>query len=222
MRGFKEVAMKKLSLIFIGTILLLTLTSCGQTEEFDEILHIYDGIADNEIIISSLHQERLELKEREQELSRRIISQGIYSNEGVFDYLGEVLESIGERESIVEEQVQVMRMSMDELEQANQLINLIENEEIKEQFLQVQYLHHQRYEAFIELSYSYLETIRRERRFYSMLGEDEQNLLDLESLTMILNQRAITETELQEELRLASNQLNDAINRLARALEEVM
>jgi len=220
-RRERVVSVKKLGLMFIGTILLLILSGCRQPETYDEILEIYDRIADNEGVIESLEEQRLELVEREKVLGRRIIAGGADDNALVFHYLEEVLEAIEKREEVIEEQLQVMRQSMEELELAAGLIQEIENRQIREEFLQVQELHQERYEAFARLSYSYLETASRETRLYTMLQGEEQNLQDLESLIMLLNQRAITDSQLKEELQLVSGRLNDAINELARALERL-
>ena len=213
--------MKKLGLMFIGTILLLMLIGCRQPETYDEILEIYDRIAGNEGVIESLEEQRLELVEQERVLGRRIIDGGADDNALVFHYLEEVLEIIEKREEVIEEQLQVMSRSMEMLELAAELISEIGNRQIREEFLRVQELHQERYEAFHALSHSYLETASRETRLYTMLQEEVQNLQDVESLIMILNQRAITESQLREELRLISGQLNDAINELARALERL-
>ena len=217
----RVVSVKKLGLLFIGTILLLVLSGCRQPETYDEILEIYDRIADNERVIESLEEQRLELVEQEKVLSRRIIAGGADDNALVFHYLEEVLEAIEKREEIIKEQLQVMSRSMEELELAAELIGEIGNRQIREEFLRVQELHQERYEAFTELSYSYLETASRETRLYTMLQGEVQNLQDIESLIMILNQRAITESQLKEELRLASEGLNGAIYELARALERL-
>ena len=221
MRRKGIVGVKKLGLLFIGTILLLVLSSCRQPETFDEILEIYERIADNEGIIESLEEQRLELVERGVVLGRLIIAEGADDNALVFHHLEEVLEAIEKREEVIEEQLQMMRQSMEELELAAKLIGEIGNRQVREEFLQVQELHQDRYEAFVRLSYSYLETASRETRFYTMLQGKEQNLQDLESLIMLLNQRAITESQLKEELRLVSEGLNRAINQLARALERL-
>ena len=217
----RVVSVKKLGLLFIGTILLLMLSGCRQPETYDEILEIYDRIADNERVIESLEEQRLELVEQEKVLGRRIIAGGADDNALVFHYLEEVLEAIEKREEIIKEQLQVMSRSMEELELAAELIGEIGNRQIREEFLRVQELHQERYEAFTELSYSYLETASRETRLYTMLQGEVQNLQDVESLIMILNQRAITESQLKEELRLASEGLNGAIYELARALERL-
>ena len=213
--------MKKLGLMFLGTILLLMLNGCRQPETFDEILEIYDRIADNEAVIEKLEEQRQELVEREKVLGRRIVEGGADDNALVFHYLEEVLEVIEKREEVIEEQLQAMRQSMEELELAAELIGEIRNRQIREEFLRVQELHQERYEIFFRLSYSYLETASREVRLYTMLQGEVQNLQDVESLIMILNQRAITESQLREELRLASEELNSAIYELARALERL-
>ena len=213
--------MKKLGLMFIGTILLLMLSGCREPETYDEILEIYDRIADNEGAIESLEKQRLELVEREKVLGRRIITRGADDNALVLHYLEEVLEAIEKREEVIEEQLQIMSQSMEKLELASELIRAIGNRQIREEFLRVQELHQERYEAFNELSNSYLETASRETRLYIMLQGEEQNLQDIESLIMILNQRGIKESQLKEELRLVSDRLNDAIYELARALERL-
>jgi hypothetical protein len=200
-------------------ILLLILTSCRQPESFDEILHIFDIIAGNEQTIESLEEQKIVLKEREKELSQLIIVEGIEDNTPVLNYIEEILESIENRMYIVEEQVGIMEMTMEELMVISELTEKIENQFVKEEFIRVHALHKERYKAFIDLSDSYLEMANREVRLYNMLKRDEQNLQDIESLIMIINQRSVTNSELKENLRQVSGQLNDAINRLARVLE---
>ena len=212
--------MKKFGLMMIGAILLFMLTGCRQEPEcFDEILYIYERIARGESTIADIEQQRHNLKEREKELRGPIIQGGADSNLAVLSYIEETMESIRSRQNLVGEQIRIMGEKKEELESAALLIESIENEEIKEKFLQVQLLHGERYETFIRWSDYYLETTREEIRFYTLLQEDEQNLQDLENITIELNQRAMTEGQLQESLSEVSVRLNGAINALARALE---
>ena len=207
--------------MMIGTILLFMLTGCRQEPEcFDEILYIYERIADGEGAIADIEQQRQELKVRERELRGLIIEGGADSNLAVLSYIEETMESIRSRQNLVGEQIQLMEETKEELESATLLIESIENEEMRERFLQVQILHGERHESFAKWSDYYLETTREEIRFYTLLQEDEPNLQELENMTIELNQRAIAERELQEALSRVSVRLNGAINALARALEE--
>jgi rubrerythrin len=210
--------LKKCGLVIIGTVLLLTLVGCRQPESFDEILYAYDRIADNEAIIADAHQEIHNRIEKENELRVLIIDGGADNNLAVLTYIEEMLESIHTRQVLIEEQIRVMNESKEELEAIDQRVEAIENEEIKWMFLRVQTLHRQRYESFMGLRNHNLETISIEIQFYTQLLGEEQNLEELENMTVELNQRAITEGELQEELTQVSNRLNGAINALAGGL----
>ena len=213
--------MKKFGLMMIGTILLFMLAGCRQEPEcFDEILDVYERIAKGEGAMADIEQQKHHLQERERELRGLIIDGGADSNQPVLPYIEQMMESIRSRQNLVEEQIRIMEETKRELESATIRIESIENEEIKERFLQVQALHGERYETFAEWSDHYLETTEEEIRFYTLLQEDEQNLQELESMTIELNQRAITDRELQEALSGVSIRLNGAIHALARALEE--
>ena len=213
--------MKRFGLMMIGTILLFMLTGCRQEPEcFGEILDVYERIAKGEAAIGNIVQQKHHLEERERELRSFIIEGGADSNQAVLPYIEEMMESIRSRQNLVEEQIRIMEETEEELESATFLIGFIENEEIKQKFLQVQALHGERHEAFMEWSDYYLETTRVEMRFYTLLQEDEQSLQDLENMTVELNQREIAEGQLQETLSRISVRLNGAINVLARALEE--
>ena len=213
--------MKRFGLMMIGTILLFVLTGCRQEPEcFDEILDIYERIAKGEATIADIEQQKQDLIERERELRGLIIEGGADNNQAVLPHIEEVLQSIRSRQNLAEEQIRVMEETKEELEAATFLIGFIRNEEIKERFLQVQTLHGERHETFMEWSNHYLETTRLEMEFYTLLQEDEQSLQELENMTIELNQRAIAERDLQEALSRVSTRLNDAINALARGLEE--
>jgi hypothetical protein len=217
----EDCQLKKSGLILIGTILALLLGGCRQEETFDDILHVYDRIADNEAKIAETQRQKHNLKERGNELSSLIITRGVESNLTVLPYIEEKIESIHNRQNLIEEQIQIMDESREELEMLTLRIETIENEEAKRMFLRVQAVHMERYEVFMELSYSYLETIRKEIQFYNLLQEEEQNLEELENMTVELNQIAITESELQDELARVSIRLNEAINALARGLGQL-
>jgi len=213
--------LKKFSWIMIGTILLFMLTGCRQEPEcFDEILFIYERIAEGEGAIAEIEHQKQDLKERERELRGLIIEGGADSNQAVLSYIEEMMNSIHSRQNLVAEQIRIMEETKEELESASFLIGFIENEEIEERFLQVQALHGERHETFMKWSNHYLETAREEIRFYTLLQEEEQSLQDLENMTIELNQRAMTEGQLQKSLSEVSVRLNGAINALARALEE--
>jgi hypothetical protein len=197
------------------------LGGCRQEESFDDILYVYDRIADNEAMIANAQQQKHNLRERENELNVLIISGGMESNLAVLSYIEEMIESIQGRQNLIEEQIRIMDESKEELEKLTLRIENVENEEIKRMFLRVQTIHMERYEVFMELGYSYQETIRKELQFYSLLQEEEQSLEDLENITVELNQMAIREGELQDELSQVSDRLNQAINALARALEQL-
>ena len=212
--------MKKFGLI-MGAILLFVLTGCNQQpESFDEILYIYEEIARGESALEDLDQQKHYLIEREKELRSLIIDGGADSNLVVLSYIDEMIESIQERQNLMEQQIDIMEGTMEELEAATLLIEAIRTGEIKEMFLQVQTLHQERVEAFMELADHYLDTTREELRFYGLLQEETQNLQDLESIIIELNQRAVIENELQEALSQVSVRLNVAINVLARGLGE--
>lgn len=205
----------------MGAILLFVLTGCNQQpESFDEILYIYEEIARGESALEDLDQQKHYLIEREKELRSLIIDGGADSNLVVLSYIDEMIESIQERQNLMEQQIDIMEGTMEELEAATLLIEAIRTGEIKEMFLQVQTLHQERVEAFMELADHYLDTTREELRFYGLLQEETQNLQDLESIIIELNQRAVIENELQEALSQVSVRLNVAINVLARGLGE--
>ena len=203
------------------SLFILILTGCDQQPEpVDEILSIYEWVAQGESVLADLNQQKQDLMGREKELRGLIIYGGADSNLAVLSLIEEMIESIQSRQGLMEEQIRIMEETKEELEAANLLIEAISAGEIREMFLHVQALHQERYETFMELAEHYLETTREELRFYALLQEEEQSLRDLESITIELNQRAIIEDELQEALSQVSVRLNAAINVLARGLEE--
>lgn len=212
--------MKIKCLILLGTILLFVLAGCRQqSESFDEILSVYEKMTEGEDAIRLNMQQKNDLREEERELRGLIIEGGEDSNLAVMPYIEEMIESIRSRETLMEEMVRIMEETKEELEAATLLIESIQDQRVRESFLEVQNLHRERYDAFIEWSNHYLETTREEIRFYNLLQEEEQSLQELESITIELNQRGTVEGELQEALTQVSIRLNDAIGELARALE---
>ena len=154
------------------------------------------------------YQER-EMVKTENGLLWQVMVEGRDSNAGVQIPLATIVESIYARQTLVQEQQATMTEVLLQIQELDDYLMHMEESSFREDVEELQRLFQERHAAFATFAEQYLVATQLEISFYIALGEETQDLQEINNLVMAINE-AYTDSQMAlQEVYEISNQIGE-------------
>ena len=193
-------SLKKISLLLIGFIVLLSACSSESVEEqihthLEEAVTLEEGFKSQQSEITALEKQ-------EQEIYSQIIDLGMDDLDEITKLSEDALTIIDEREEKLNIEKESIASAQEEFQSIEELIEGIEEEAVKTTGEEMFQTMMSRYAAYEELYAAYTESLGFEKELYTMLQDEE---LEQEAL----NEHIAKINESYETILAANDQFNE-------------
>ena len=192
---------KPLFMLVIGLIILLSACSGESTEEKIHN-HLEEAVA-LEQDFEDVQSEITKLEKQEQELYSQIIDLGMDEFDKIKELSDEAIGVIDERAEKITAEKESIEASQEEFNQTKDLIENLEDGDLKNKALSMYDVMEKRYKAYDTLNGAYSESLKLEKELYAMLKKED---LQQEELTGQINKI----NESYEQVLNANDQFNEA------------
>lgn len=192
---------KILSLLLIGFFTVLSACSGESTQEKIHN-HLEEAVA-LEQDFEDIQSEITELEKQEQELYSQIIALGMDDFDKIKKLSDEAVGVIDERADKISKEKDSIEASQEEFNKIQDLIENLEDEDLKSKAQSMYEVMEGRYQAYNTLNSAYSESLNLERELYTMLQHEDLQQEDLTDQIDKIN-------ESYEQVLKANDQFNEA------------
>lgn len=202
-----HVSLKNICL-YIGLILVVALSACSGSSTEQKI---YDHLQEAVQLEKGFEEQQdliVDLEKTEQDIYEQIADLETEESDEIKKLSKQAIESIEERSDKVALEKESIDDSRAEFEKIKELIEKIEDKEVKEKVEEMYDVMMERYESYDQLHESYLTSLEEEKTLYTLLQKEDLTQEEYTDQVTVLNEVYEQVIDKNDEMNKATNDYN--------------
>lgn len=198
--------------LYIVLGIIIVLTACNGPSVQEEIFDHLEESVYLEAEFEELQDEIVALETKEQEIYSQIQDLEKEEFEEMEQLSEEAIESIKERSSLVISEKESIGASQEEFEKVKELIEKLDEQEMKDKAEEMYSVMMDRYESYDLLHETYIETLKQEEDLYLLFQNEDLDQEELSEQITLINdsyEKILEENETFNENTVAYNTLKE-------------
>lgn len=198
--------------LYIVLGIIIVLTACNGPSVQEEIFDHLEESVHLEAEFEELQDEIVALETKEQEIYSQIQDLEKEEFEEMKQLSEEAIESIKERSSLVISEKESIGASQEEFEKVKELIEKLDEQEMKDKAEEMYSVMMDRYESYGLLHETYIETLKQEEDLYLLFQNEDLDQEELSEQITLINdsyEKILEENETFNENTVAYNTLKE-------------